>query len=149
MTTEDFVPEHFVPPPPLCTEGFEFQVLGPEHNEQDQPAWTANIEHIRATPGFRGRTWPRGPDSLTENLLSLMQHRRDFDSRRGFAYAVLVAGQYVGCVYFYPPRSDEFDVDVRSWVRSENAALDGPLHDVVRCWLKKSWPWRRWDYARR
>lgn len=149
MSAQEFVPEHFVAPAPLCARGFEFQVLGPEHNEQDQPAWTSSIEHIRATPGFRGRAWPSDPDTLSQNLLSLMQHRRDFDSRQGFAYAVLAAGQYIGCVYFYPPRSGQFDVDVRSWVRTEHAALDGPLHDVVQAWLTRSWPWRRWDYASR
>jgi hypothetical protein len=71
VTARDFVPEHFVPPAPLRAERFEFQVLGPEHNEQDQPAWTGSIEHIRATPGFGDRTWPSDPESLSKNLLSL------------------------------------------------------------------------------
>jgi hypothetical protein len=146
-----FVPAHFAPPSPLKAHGFDFQVLGPEHNEQDQPAWTKSIDHIRATPGFADRHWPREPETLAQNLFSLEKHFRDYESRQGFSYAVLDATDrgYLGCVYFYPPRTAEFDVDVRSWVRKEKAHLDKPLHDAVRQWLAESWPWTRPDYANR
>ena len=149
--TPSLVPEDFVVPAPLHTDQFEFQVLGPEHNEQDQPAWTQSLQHIRATPGFYDRRWPGDAESLEQNLASLQRHREDYDRRRGYAYAVLDArdGSYLGCVYFYPPRTGTFDVDVRSWVRQERAEFDRPLHEAVRRWLASSWPWQRPDYAER
>ena len=145
------VPAGFIPPVPLATERFRFEVLGPEHNEEDHTAWTQSIEHIKASPGFAGRQWPHAVETPAENLASLHRHRDDYDLMRGFAYAVRnpADGHYVGCVYFYPPRTEEFDVDVRSWVRLESADLDKPLHDEVTQWLADCWPWLHPDYARR
>jgi hypothetical protein len=54
-----FVPEDFEPPARLATERFELEPLAPEHNERDYEAWSSSIEHIRATPGFEDRNWPR------------------------------------------------------------------------------------------
>jgi hypothetical protein len=55
----------------------------------------------------------------------------------------------IGCVYFYPPRRAGYDVDVRSWVRADRAALDKPLHDLVCRWLSEAWPFETPDYAER
>jgi hypothetical protein len=145
------VPDGFVVPPPLRTEDFRLEPLGPRHNDADHAAWTTSIDHIRATPGFLGRDWPGTALTPAENEGDLRRHEADFEQRTGFTYAVLSAssGNYLGCVYFYPPRSPEFDVDVRSWVRTEAAHLDEPLHDAVRRWLRESWPWRAPDYAER
>lgn len=150
MTTRLLPPNHPVPPP-LRTADFACEVLGPEHNERDHPAWTQSIDHIRATPGFAGRQWPPDSMTLSQNLQDLQWHRQEYAERASFAYAVLAAGDgaYVGCVYFYPPRTDEFDVDVRSWVRKERADLDEPLYAAVRSWLDDAWPWTRPDYAER
>ncbi len=128
-----------------------FEVLGPEHNERDHPAWTQSIEHIRTTAGFAGRRWPADSMTLCQNLKDLQWHHEQYSERASFAYAVLTAsdGAYVGCVYCYPPRTDEFDVDVRSWVRKERAELDEPLYAAVRRWLDDEWPWTRPDYAER
>ncbi len=145
------VPDGFIVPPPLRTEDFRFEPLGPRHNEADHAAWTSSIGHIRATPGFAGRQWPGEPGTPAENEADLRRHERDFEERTGFAYAVLAAssGEYLGCVYFCPPRTAEFDVDVRSWVRHDRQHLDRPLHDAVRRWLADRWPWRAPDYAER
>jgi RimJ/RimL family protein N-acetyltransferase len=145
------VPDGFVLPPPLTTAEFRLEPLGPQHNGPDHAAWTTSIDHIRATPGFAGRDWPSEPMSSAENEADLRRHAADFAQRTGFAYAVLAApsGEYVGCIYFYPPRSAEFDVDVRSWVRHDRAHLDEPLHDAVSRWLSECWPWRAPDYAER
>lgn len=145
------VPEGFVIPRPLVDGAFRFEPLGTRHNVEDHLAWTSSIEHIQRTPGFAGRHWPGEPETLDENLLGLAQHEEDFTHRRGFAYAVrdVLALEYVGCVYFYPPRTSNYDVDVRSWVRSEQSHLDEHLHDAVRRWLVDAWPWRAPDYASR
>jgi len=90
-------------------------------------------------------------ESAEENAASIRKHGLDFEERRGFTYAVLapVTGEYLGCVYFDPPRTPAFDVDVRSWVKAESAGLDKPLHDCVRAWLGDRWPWKAPDYAHR
>jgi hypothetical protein len=87
--------------------------------------------------------------SLEENAADLARHARDFANRTGFAYTVLdpASRDVIGCVYFYPPLRDGYDVDVRSWVRADRAELDKSLYDLVRRWLAESWPFRKPDYA--
>ncbi|MGH3424647.1 MAG: GNAT family N-acetyltransferase [Nocardioidaceae bacterium] len=149
--TQPIVPADFTVPAPLVTAEFRFEPLSAAHNQADHAAWTGSLAHIQATPGFAGRTWPDTIETLEDNERSLLRHQEDFAARVGFAYAVLTrtTGEYVGCVYFYPPRDDAYDVDVRSWVRANLANLDKPLHDAVRSWLSTAWPWHSPDYARR
>jgi len=87
--------------------------------------------------------------SLTENAADLARHARDFADRTGFAYTVLdpASRDVIGCIYFYPPLRDGYDVDVRSWVRADRAELDKPLYDLVGRWLAESWPFQKPDYA--
>lgn len=59
------------------------------------------------------------------------------------------SGDVIGCVYLYPARRAGYDVDVRSWVRADHAALDKPLHDLARRWLAEAWPFGKPDYAER
>jgi hypothetical protein len=95
--------------------------------------------------------------SLDDNLRDLEQHARDFAGRRGFTYTVLSAGtgDVIGCVYIYPPGGQEPDgtgrlhATVRSWVRADRAALDPVLHDAVRAWLERDWPFDSIEYAPR
>ncbi len=53
-----FLPDDFVVPMPPPHPDFLFEVLGPEHNVSDLAAWSSSIEHIRASPGWAGSTWP-------------------------------------------------------------------------------------------
>ena len=156
MSDELFVPDGFTVPDGLTAREFRLAPLGPQHNESDYAAWTASVDHIRATPGFDGRSWPHemSPD---DNLRDLEQHARDFAARRGFTYTVLGAdaGDVIGCVYIYPPSGHEpggagaRHADVRSWVRADHATLDLVLHDVVLAWLERDWPFESVDYAAR
>jgi hypothetical protein len=82
------VPDDFEIPRRLETTSFVLEPLGPEHNERDHEAWTSSIDHIRATPGFAGRTWPH-PMPLQQNLADLEAHRAEFEARTAFAYTVL------------------------------------------------------------
>jgi len=143
-----FVPEDFEPPPGLRAAGLALEPLGPEHNERDYGAWSSSVDHIRASPGFAGRSWPREM-TLADNLADLEGHARDFAERRGFTYTVLDpgTGDVVGCVYVYPAGDDAHDVEVRSWVRADRAELDGPLRRAVRDWLAAEWPFARVAYA--
>ncbi len=151
MNSSSLVPEDFAVPAGLRSELFVIEPLDVRHNLADHAAWTSSIDHIRATPGFAGRTWPDASMSLEENAADLARHAHDFAGRTGFAYTVLdpASGDVIGCVYFYPPRRSGYDVDVRSWVRADHATLDKPLHDLVRRWLAEAWPFQKPDYAER
>ena len=156
VSDELFVPEGFTIPDGLTAREFRLAPLGPQHNESDYAAWTASVDHIRATPGFDGRDWPHEM-SLDDNLRDLEQHARDFAGRRGFTYTVLSAdaGDVIGCVYIYPPDGQApggtggRHAAVRSWVRADRRALDPALHDAVLAWLERDWPFDSIDYAPR
>jgi hypothetical protein len=155
MSDELFVPEDFVVPDGLTAGDFRLTPLGPQHNEADYAAWTSSIDHIRATPGFRGGNWPHEM-SLADNLGDLQGHATDFAERRGFTYTVLSigTGDVIGCVYIYPPRGQgdgerRLRASVKSWVRADHAALDPAVHDAVAAWLERDWPFDSVDYAPR
>ncbi len=150
--TDPFVPDSFTPPSGLDQPAFRLRPLGPEHDDSDYAAWTSSIDHIRATPGFEGLSWPH-PMTLEENRGDLVRHAEDRAGRTGFTYTVLApAGdepEVVGCVYIYPSEKQGFDAQVRSWVRAADADLDPVLYRVVSDWLRDAWPFRSVDYAPR
>lgn len=155
MTTNDrqpFVPDGFAAPRELHTDGFHLLPLGPEHNEADHAAWSSSIEHIRATPGFEGRSWPH-PMDLDQNRGDLEGHAADFAARSGFTYTVLDDdGAVIGCVYIYPADGSDTvgaDAEVRSWVSAAHATRDADLYRVVNDWLATAWPFRAVRYAPR
>jgi len=148
-----FVPDDFEVPRALVCEEFRLEPLGPEHNEGDYRAWTSSISHIRATPGFEGRSWP-AEMTLAENLGDLERHAADFAGRSGFTYTVQAAGseEIIGCVYIYPDAagvSGATGADVRSWVSADHAALDVTLYQAVSAWLRSDWPFTAVRYAPR
>jgi len=147
-----FVPADFEPPRELALERFRLVPLGVEHNASDHAAWSASIAHIRATPGFESTDWPPLDGmSLEANRGDRASHARDFAERTGFTYTVLKRGtdEVIGCLYIYPAKSAEHDVEVRSWVRADVAELDAPLHAAVTRWLAERWPFERVRYAER
>src|SRR5215469_11622999 len=157
MSNEPFVPEDFAVPDGLIAGELQLAPLGPQHNEADYAAWTASIDHIRATPGFPDGSWPHEM-SLSDNLRDLERHARDFAERRGFTYTVLSSGtgDVIGCVYIYPLRSQgpsdgepRRHASVESWVRADHAALDPAVHDAVVAWLERDWPFDSIEYAPR
>ena len=148
MAPEPFVPPGFTPPTTLVTERFRLEPLGPQHNESDLAAWTSSIEHIRATPGYPDGRWPPLDGMPAEdNLRDLRRHAEDFAERKGFTFTVLDPADedVIGCVYLYPSRSEDHDVEVQSWVRADRAELDVPLADAVADWIATAWPWQRPD----
>ncbi len=146
--TSDFVPEGFVAPRSLVTAELALEPLGPQHNDSDLAAWSSSIEHIRATPGYPDGRWPPVGGMLAEeNLADLTRHAADFEAGWGFTFTVLDPGsrEVIGCVYLYPSRVSEHDVEVQSWVRADRAPSDTVLADVVAEWLDEAWPWTRPD----
>jgi hypothetical protein len=145
-----FVPSGFVVPVSLVTEDFRLEPLGPQHNESDYAAWSSSVEHIRATPGWEGSSWPddRG---LADNLGDLQGHADDFENRRGFTYTVLdpATGEVIGCLYIYPDNTEQHDAKVLSWVTAGRSELDVELWRAVTEWLADEWPFERVAYADR
>jgi hypothetical protein len=146
--TEPFVPEDFEVPSDLDGPGFRLEPLGPIHNERDHEAWMSSIDHIRSTPGFPDGSWPR-PMSLSENLLDLERHARDYAEREGFTYSVLDGEEVIGCVYIYPDKTGASDAEVQSWVRVSRAEMDVPVWQAVSAWLEDRWPFGSYIYASR
>jgi len=146
----DFVPPDFDVPLGLETSEFVLEPLGPEHNELDYDAWTSSMEHVAATPGFVGRSWPREMTS-DENRADLQRHANDFRNRTGFTYTVLdpTSRDVVGCVYIYPAPNSPYDACARSWVRESHAHLDTPLWGAVSEWLAHDWPFGSVEYTPR
>jgi RimJ/RimL family protein N-acetyltransferase len=154
-----FVPAGFEPPLRLERPEFVLEPLRPEHNEADYAAWTSSLDHIQATPGFVGDSWPHEM-TLAENLADLEMHARHFQERRGFTFTVLerTTGGVIGCVYIYPVGTAdadrasnpiEHDASVRSWVSVAHAPLDRRLWEAVTEWLREEWPFERVAYAPR
>ena len=143
-----FVPEGFEPPTGLATEHFVIEPLGPQHNERDYEAWSSSIEHIRATPGFEDRGWPREM-TIDDNRRDLERHAQDFAARAGFTYTVLdpEGRAVIGCVYIYPDEDGGCAAAVTSWVRASHAELDNALRTLVSRWLTEAWPFERVAYA--
>jgi RimJ/RimL family protein N-acetyltransferase len=147
--SEQLVPDTFDVPMHFETPLFVLEPLGPEHNESDHAAWSSSIEHIRTTPGFALRQWPR-PMSSAENLADLEAHSADFDARTAFAYTVLDPGtrEVIGCVYLDPDPTGLAEVAVRSWVGASHADLDEPLRGALAAWLERDWPFNSVAYLR-
>ena len=144
-----FVPDDFAVPDELVCDGFVLRPLAAEHNAADHAAWMASIDHIRATPGFRGRRWPF-PMTLEQNLRDVERHQQDFNERSGFTYTVLnPTGEVIGCVYVYPSELPDFDAFLRSWVRADHGQLDGRVWEAVVTWVQVSWPFANVDTADR
>jgi hypothetical protein len=149
--THSFVPDDYVVPLGLAGPGFRLEPLGPQHNDADHRAWTASIEHIRATPGLSTWRWPPADGmSLDENLGDLRRHADDLKRRVGFTYTVLDDEDVVvGCVYIYPSRQGPNVTEVRSWVTAGRAELDSVVHDTVDSWLAADWPFTNVRYRSR
>lgn len=149
MASVRFVPPDFVAPLTLETQ-FRLKPLGPEHNDADYAAWSSSVQHIHDTPGWEDSSWHDGRSPL-DNLRDLRGHAKDFEDRRGFAYAVLDpdTGDVIGCVYIYPDPSGTHDAHVQSWVRASRAELDVPLWRAVGGWLASEWPFESVAYAER
>ena len=143
-----FVPDAFTPPSGLDHDAFRLRPLGPQHNESDYAAWTSSMEHILATPGYEGSSWPRAM-TLDENMGDLTKHAGEFVARSAFVYTVLApeGETVIGCLYIYPSEKPGVDTKIRSWVRAADADLDPLLYRVVTNWLATSWPFGRIEYA--
>ena len=152
MSDALFVPEDFAVPDGLMAGEFRLEPLGPQHNEADYAAWTASIDHIRATPGFRERKWPHEM-SLADNLGDLSGTRKTSPAAAGSPTPCSPPApgtSSAACTSTRPAAMRPAAIgrrtggrrhaSVRSWVRADRAALDPVLHDEVLAWLERDWP---------
>jgi hypothetical protein len=142
-----FVPDEFSPPTSFDHEAFRLRPLGPEHNASDYAAWTSSVDHIHATPGYEGSSWPR-PMTLEENLGDLTRHAGEFVRREAFTYTVLApdSDTVIGCLYIYPDRRTGTDAAVTSWLRADHAGREGEFRAALATWLHDAWPFGAWTY---
>ena len=142
------VPDDFDVPTGFEGPGFRLEPLGPVHNERDHEAWMSSIEHIRATPGMEGASWPQ-PMTIEENMADLEGHAREFTDREAFAYSVLDGDDVIGCLYIDPAKDEGHDAEVRSWVTASRAEMDPVVGRSVSEWLAERWPFEKFAYASR
>jgi len=130
------VPDGFAVPAGLETEHFRLRML----TVRDV---VADFEAVRdRAPGL----------TLEQNLIDLGWHQKEFQRRTSFAYTVVAPGDdghVLGCAYIYPSDEAGFDARAHCWVRREAAALDRELHDALRAWIEREWPFERVAYPGR
>jgi RimJ/RimL family protein N-acetyltransferase len=145
------VPADFEIPPGLVTERLRLRPLCASDAVKDYDAVMTSAERLRTV--FRpGGTWPDGL-TLEQNLKELAWHEVEFQNRRSFAYTVVSPDecQVLGCLYLYPTRKGDHDVEVRMWVRASEAetGLDDHLYETVRRWIAEAWPFENPAYPGR
>jgi len=145
-----FVPDTFIVPQSLVHDKFILKPLQAIHAELDYKALMSSEEHL--TGVFAGKSWP-GNVTLEVNRNSLEGHELEFTNRTSFTYTVMnpAETEVIGCVYFYPSRLDDYDVEVISWVTKKefDEGTDQILLDAINNWLISEWPFEKVIYPGR
>jgi hypothetical protein len=138
------VPREFIVPELLEQPEFMLRPLRITDVVKDFDAVMTSVAHLQGIFG-PSNDWPRSDLSFEQDLIDLGWHHAEFQMRKSFAYTVMSPdqGRCLGCVYIYRTSLAGFDAEAFCWVRASHAAaLDGPLLDAVRRWLKSSWPFK-------
>lgn len=140
----ELVPDDFQVPLGLEHERFRLRMLTVDDVVKDFDAICDRVDR-------RGRPQPAFAATVTENLVDLGWHQKEFELRRSFAYTVVAPDEsrVLGCVYLYP--SETHDVSVQMWVRRDawEGGLDPVLEETVRAWVERDWPFTRPTYGER
>lgn len=142
MYSRPIVPKEFVVPQRLEGEGFHLRMLTIHDVVKDYDAVMAS-RGTRPKVMAPGSKWPEGL-TLTESLIDLGWHQREFTSRHSFAYTVMdpEEGQCLGCCYIYPSDRQGYDVMAAYWGRGDRLSdgLEERIGEAFRAWLKRDWP---------
>jgi len=144
MYSRPIVPGDFAVPARLNGEGFHLRMLQVEDVIKDFDALIASRAILK---GLMSPTdsWPEGL-TLTENLIDLGWHQREFTLRHSFAYTVMSRDENrcLGCCYIYPSDRQGYDVMVFYWARGDEwgEGLEAKIGREFRDWLKRDWPFR-------
>ena len=144
------VPENFKIPNQFSTEQFNFEVLGPEFSELDYEAVMSSKERLRHVFTENSK-WPKPDMSFEFNKNDLARHKKEFNAREAFAYAVFSSAKYnyLGCIYINPTDQIDYDCEVYLWVKDSEVALDETLFETVKDWINREWPFNRCAYPGR
>ena len=149
MPVKPFVPPDFVVPQTLDTAEFRLRMLSVHDVVKDYEAVMSSVAHCKTVWGGE---WPEGL-SLTQNLIDLGWHQKEFQTRRSFAYTVVDPGdtEVLGCVYILPTQKRGYEAEVYLWARQRELAggLETRLAAAVRAWLAAQWPFHAVAYPGR
>lgn len=146
------VPENFEVPEKLETDKFRLRMLTVNDVEKDYDAVMTSVDHLQGVFGPRS-DWPSADLTKEQDLIDLGWHQKEFQTRSSFTYTVvnLDESQCLGCVYIFPSRDPNFEVQVYMWVRKSeyDKGLDPGLYKAVKDWISQKWPFKKVSYPGR
>ena len=149
MLTSRFVPHDFAIPETLETAEFRLRMLTVHDVVKDYDAVMSSVAHCQTVWGGE---WPAGL-TLTQNLIDVGWHQKEFQTRRSFAYTMvdLAETEVLGCVYILPSTKRGHDAEVYLWARQRELAggLEDRLYAVTRAWIATQWPFQAVAYPGR
>ena len=146
---KEFISKDFKVPRKLKTCDFEIRPIKSKDAKKDYKAVMESVDRLKGIFGPKNK-WPPKDLTFREEILSLKIHKRDFEKRKSFTYAVFdKKKKYVGCVYIFPSHKIKFDAIVFMWVRSSKLKLDKKLYKLVKSWIKEKWPFEKVAYPGR
>lgn len=145
-----FLPPDFSVPVRADGPGFHLRSITVHDLVKDYDAVMSSRAHLWARFGEIWG-WPAADLTLTEDLVDLGWHQKEFRLRRSFNYAVMAPDEarLLGCVYIDPPDDASTDAEVWFWGRQDRLAdvladgLEPRLEAFVRSWLARAWPFAR------
>jgi hypothetical protein len=147
-----FVPPAFEVPDSVETEDYRIRPLTVHDVVRDYDAVMTSIDRLRAVFG-PASPWPYPELTLTQDLVDLGWHQKEFQRRSSFTFAVtnLADTEQLGCVYIYPSTHSGWDADVYLWTRDRPGAdeLDANLYQTVTSWISEAWPFSKVAYPGR
>lgn len=151
---EKLVPEDFVVPEKLETEKMRLRMLSTSDVVKDYEAVMTSVEHLRGLcDPYVSAIWPDKNMTIEKDLRDLERHQKEFIEREAFAYTVMSLDEStcLGCVYIDPSDVKEYDAEVYLWARQSEfeKGLEDYLYQVVREWIRDSWPFRKAAYPGR
>lgn len=142
MYSRPIVSPDFTVPLRLDCDGFHLRMLTVDDLVKDYDAIMASRK-TRLKVLAPGSKWPEGL-TLTQNLIDLGWHQREFMLRHSFAYTVMNPDECecLGCCYIYPSDRQGYDVMAAYWGRGdrETESLEDRIGTAFREWLKRDWP---------
>ena len=144
MNVRPLVPKDFIVPERLECGEFHLRMLSVHDVIKDFDAVIASQSTL---PCYLqpGKTWPAGL-TLTEDLIDLGWHHREFTLRSSFAYTVMSPDEFqcLGCCYIDPSDRVGHDASCWYWGRGDLLAtgLEERIGQAFRDWLKRDWPFK-------
>ena len=91
------------------------------------------------------------PYTMEQEIIELGWHQKEFQMGFSFTFIVVPLDEHTsyGNVYVFPATRGEFDAEVYTWVRKDNADLGDELFEVAHAWIEKDWPFEDVAYPGR